>query len=259
MKTQATGLVLAAVFAGGTVSSVLSQEPVRDVIDLCTNTVTQRSSVAEGFLARGWLDVGQALPPTFSNLLAGQELVVSLSAPNLARVATNPQTGKLPDITELLVSVRERLDGGELSVLWLDRRDPWLLMIYDAPSGDQVNSTDIYCLLTGSRNQQATEIFDAIAKNSLNVQESPYAPAKIVSRSMQGYPQPEPSTGLLKALEAVGVLPESPIPEPSIGAGKSDISIFLVDVEKFTARYKRKPEASAVVWTRRTIEDEASP
>ena len=132
-------------------------------------------------------------------------------------------------------------------------------MIYDAPSEDQVNSTDIYCLLSGSKNQQATEIFDAIAQTGQNVQQSPYAPAKSVGRSMQGYPQPEPRTGLLKVLEVAWVLPERPIPEPPIGAGKSDISIFILDVEKFTARYKRKPEASAVVWTRRTIEDEASP
>ncbi|WP_300068715.1 hypothetical protein [uncultured Ruegeria sp.] len=252
-------LVLSALFSvnsGSVSASPEFSQPTQDVIDLCTWTSADRTSIAKEFSERGWTKFRAPFPELMPLLVADGFLSRALANKSFNPLALDTETGVIPSMGDHFEAISDDSERGIYDAFWWDHGSLAFLVLYDhsavTPTGDRLG-----CNYFSTSYDDTTRIRDAIwafETDTLGTTlEYAYGPSRYLSVTTWGYAPHQTSKVALGSTAERNASFNRPVPEPQLGAGPAKIVFLRFDEAEFESAFDRKPHAAFTLEIKRRM------
>lgn len=229
--------------------------PVRDIIDNCSHQTGNRTEVVDQFAELGWLALEEGQQSWFHEFLADGSLLVHWTLadvlPDAAlQTGTDLTSGVIPVADQSFYhSMSRAIADGRINWLWTDTPYRSMIMLFD--QDNPVNGqSELHCRLYANELEAIELVQEAFVAVS-PMWDRQYGPVHFLKDQFYGGAPHQPETGILLLAVHLGILEARPVFDAQIGAGKSEIALFILDKDDFQSRYNRMPNASFGIEIRR--------
>jgi hypothetical protein len=237
--------IFGALFLSAPSTALASNNILLEAINVCADRAISRQLTTEALIESGWEVLPEDQLVKLGPFLADGWLLDIVAHPSTAKhnsvVASDPQTGSIPQLDFYYQSLMERVAENRVSLLFHPDLQPSILWVVDFESMDWMTVT--VCELRSQRSPQSNALELSIDKWNQQLGNTFPRETDMTTSRRYSFHGDSIEDEMIKD----GYLPQRPLPVPTDVDFFTHLSIESLDSQVFLERFKRPPNASLIL------------